>query len=103
MRKFWMVFSQAVTICLAVLFVVTTLRPDLLSLSPRPSGGEIVTIREASDQPSGEITLGSLKAAAEKAMPAVVNIYTSKQTKLPRHPFMDDPLFRRFFGDQVTC
>ncbi|MGD8477016.1 MAG: 2-alkenal reductase, partial [Burkholderiales bacterium] len=34
MRKFWLVFSQAVTICLAVLFVVTTLRPDLLSLAP---------------------------------------------------------------------
>ncbi len=100
MRKFWMVFSQAVTICLAVLFVVTTLRPDLLSLSPRTGGGEIVTIREASDQPAKDVTLGSLKAAAEKAMPAVVNIYTSKQTKLPRHPFMDDPLFRRFFGDQ---
>lgn len=34
-------------------------------------------------------------------MPAVVNIFTSKKV-VPRaeHPFMDDPLFRHFFGDQ---
>ena len=99
MRKFWLVFSQAVTICLAVLFVITTLRPDLVNLS-RTTGGEVITIREASDPQAVDVTLGSLKTAAQKAMPAVVNIYTTKQTKLPRHPFMDDPLFRRFFGDQ---
>jgi len=34
-------------------------------------------------------------------MPSVVNIFTSKEVKTPRHPFMDDPLFRRFFGDQL--
>jgi serine protease DegQ len=35
------------------------------------------------------------------AMPSVVNIFTSKEVKLPHHPFMNDPLFRRFFGDQL--
>ena len=34
-------------------------------------------------------------------MPSVVNISTSKEVKVPRHPLMDDPLFRRFFGDQL--
>jgi serine protease DegQ len=34
-------------------------------------------------------------------MPSVVNIFTSKEVKVPRHPFMEDPLFRRFFGDQL--
>jgi len=100
MRKFWLVFSQAVTICLAVLFVITTLRPDLAQLSRPPGGGEVITIREAGEQHSVDVALGSLKTAANRAMPAVVNIYTTKETKLPRHPFMDDPLFRRFFGDQ---
>jgi serine protease DegQ len=100
MRKFWLVFSQAVTICLAALFVITTFRPNLLGVSPRSTGGEVVTIREAGNQQIHDINLGSLKSAAQRAMPAVVNIYTTKQTKLPRHPFMDDPLFRRFFGDQ---
>ena len=100
MRKFWLVFSQAVTICLAALFVITTFRPNLLGVTPRSTGGEVVTIREAGNQQIQDINLGSLKSAAQRAMPAVVNIYTTKQTKLPRHPFMDDPLFRRFFGDQ---
>lgn len=99
MRKFWLIFSQAVTICLAALFVVTTLRPDLVSLS-RPNGG-VITIREAGERQAGSAAAGSLKIAANKAMPAVVNIFTTKETKVPRHPFMDDPLFRRFFGDQL--
>lgn len=104
MRKFWLIFSQAVTICLAVLFVVTTLRPDLVSLS-RPNGS-VITIREAAEiqggsPATGSPATGSLKVAANKAMPAVVNIFTTKKAKPARHPFMNDPLFRRFFGDQL--
>jgi Do/DeqQ family serine protease len=30
-----------------------------------------------------------------------VNIFTSKEIKTPRHPFLDDPLFRHFFGDRL--
>jgi len=30
----------------------------------------------------------------------VVSIFTSKEIKTPRHPFLDDPLFRQFFGDR---
>jgi serine protease DegQ len=41
-----------------------------------------------------------MRAAATKAMPAVVNIFTAKEVRVTRHPFTDDPLFRRFFGDQ---
>jgi len=99
MRKFWLVFSQAVTISLAVLFVVVTLRPDLVSWSARNGG--IVTVREAVDGPGNRANMSSLSSAAKKAMPSVVNIFTSKDVKVPRHPFMDDPLFRRFFGDQL--
>jgi serine protease DegQ len=99
MRKFWLIFSQAVTICLAVLFVVTTLRPDLVSLS-RPIGS-VITVREAGEKQGDAPATGSLKFAANKAMPAVVNIFTTKESKPPQHPFMDDPLFRRFFGDQL--
>lgn len=33
-------------------------------------------------------------------MPAVVNIFTTKGARQPKTPFMDDPLFRRFFGEQ---
>src|SRR6267142_2130288 len=99
MRKFWLIFSQAVTISLAALFVVVTLRPDLVSWSAR--GGGIVTVREAADGSGKRANMTSLSPAAKKAMPSVVNIFTSKEVKVPRHPFMDDPLFRRFFGDQL--
>jgi len=98
MRRLWLIFAQTATICLAVLFVVTTLRPDLL-VRGQGKGG-VITIkeppREISAQPSA-----SFNDAARKAMPAVVNIFTSQDIKRPRHPIMDDPLFRYFFGDQA--
>jgi serine protease DegQ len=94
-RRLWLVFCQTATICVAVLFVVSTLRPDLLDPSPR---GSVATIREA--QPEGEPKkISSFSDAARRAMPAVVNIYTSKAAKGQRHPFMDDPVFRHFFGE----
>jgi serine protease DegQ len=98
MRKLWLIFSQAVTISLATLFVVVTLRPDLVSWGGRNGG--VVTVRETQEGPHDRST-ASLSPAARKAMPSVVNIFTTKEVKVPRHPFMEDPLFRRFFGDQL--
>ena len=34
---------------------------------------------------------------AAMTMPAVVNINTDKVVEMQNHPFMDDPIFRRFF------
>ena len=99
MRKLWLIFAQAVTISLAALFVVVTLRPDLVSWTGHNGG--IVTVREAAPGPQDRPLFVSLSPAAKKAMPSVVNIFTSKDVKVPRHPFMDDPLFKRFFGDQL--
>jgi len=96
MRKLWLVFAQTATVCLAALFVVATLRPDLLGWTSR---GNVVTIKESpAETETRQIT--SFSDAAKKAMPAVVNIYTTKEVKLTRHPLMDDPVFRYFFGDQ---
>jgi serine protease DegQ len=100
MRKLWLVFAQTTTICLGILFVVSTLRPDLLGLNTRASI-DVVTTREAAVAPTRAIA--SYSEAAKKAMPTVVNIYTSKETKVPRHPFMDDPVFRYFFGEQFDA
>jgi serine protease DegQ len=98
-RKLWLVFCQTATVCVAALFVVTTLRPDLLAWSSR---GNVVTIREA--QPEGETKkVSSYSDAAKRAMPAVVNIYSAKETQIQRHPFMDDPVFRHFFGEQFDA
>jgi serine protease DegQ len=97
MRKLWLIFAQTATVCLAVLFVVSTLRPDLLSLSARSN---VVTVKEKEALPEGPARVtASFSDAARKAMPAVVNIFTSQEVKRPRHPFMDDPVFRYFFGE----
>jgi serine protease DegQ len=94
-KKLWLIFAQTVTICLALLFVVTALRPDLLPLN---RGGAVVTVRE-SPATTAAGTTTSFSDAARKAMPAVVNIFTTKELKQRRHPLQDDPLFRYFFGD----
>ena len=48
MRKHWLLFSQTVTIALALLFIVHTLKPELL---PNAARGGVVTLYE-SVQPS---------------------------------------------------
>jgi serine protease DegQ len=99
MRKLWLVFCQTATVCLAVLFVVTTLRPDLLN-SNTPQGAVITTVKQMAGDSAAPRT-ASYSDAARKAMPAVVNIFTSQAVKAQqRHPLMDDPVFRYFFGDQ---
>ncbi len=98
MRKLWLIFSQTATICLAALFVVSTLRPDLLN-GNSPQGAVITTVKQmagSTDAPA----VASYSDAAQKAMPAVVNIFTSQAVKRQQHPLRDDPLFRFFFGDQ---
>lgn len=97
MRKLWLAFTQAVTVALAVLFVLGTFRPDLLSHGVRDR--RVVTIREA-QAPAADQRGSTYRGAAAKAMPSVVNIFTSKEVKSPRHPLLNDPFFRRFFGDQ---
>jgi len=96
MRRLWLVFAQTATVCLAVLFVVSTLRPDLLVWNLR---GNVVTIKEPQTETEAK-KITSFSDAAKQAMPAVVNIFTTKEVKVPRQPFMDDPVFRYFFGDQ---
>jgi serine protease DegQ len=97
MRKLWLVFAQTATVCLAVLFVVSTLRPDLLAWNTRSS---VVTVKEPpADAPAR--AAASFSDGARKAMPAVVNIFTSQEVKRQRHPLMDDPLLRYFFGEQA--
>jgi serine protease DegQ len=93
LHHFWLLFAQVATVCLGMLFVVATLRPDLLA---RVSGrNNVVLVQEAMPVVEGP-RVESLAAAAKKAMPAVVNVYTSKEVR-QRNPLLDDPLLRRFF------
>jgi len=96
LRRFWLFFAQACTLCLAALFVVATLRPDLLARFS-DKGGQVVLLQETST-PVSTPNVASFSDAAKKAMPAVVNIYTSKEMR-SRSPLADDPLLRRYFPD----
>lgn len=96
MRKHWLLFTQAVTIALALLFIVNTLKPGLL---PNAARSGVVTLYENTPLANNQSTALGLSAAAQKAMPAVVNIFTSTTIRTPANPFMEDPRFRFFFGD----
>ena len=96
LRKFWLLFAQACTLCLAALFVVATLRPDLLPRLPVHPGNVIVT--QETVTPVTATRVASYADAAKKAMPAVVNIYTSKEVR-SRNSLADDPVFRRYFPE----
>jgi len=94
MRKIWLIFAQAVTVCIAVLFVLQTFRPDLLEPAQSP-----IVVKESAPQPMPMLA-NTYSNAAKKAMPAVVNIFTSTKQVNPHGQFMDDPLFKHFFGEQ---
>ena len=98
MRRLWLIFAQAVTVSVAALFVVMTLKPDWLGGKPQPA---VVALQEAAAPATADARkVASYADAAKKALPSVVHIYTSKEVKAPRHPFADDPVFRYFFGDR---
>ena len=100
MKKLWLTFAQAATVALAVLFVLTTLKPEWLP--QRALGPQVVELREAAQASLAGSRTGTYSDAVRKAAPAVVSIFTSKEIKTPQHPFFNDPLFRRFFGDGPT-
>jgi len=99
MRNLWLIFAQAATIAVGALFVVTTLKPEWLGRSA--SGPQVVELRQATSSALLPARATSYSDAVRRAVPAVVNIFTSKEIKSQRHPFLDDPLFRHFFGDRL--
>jgi serine protease DegQ len=79
MRRLWLIFTQAVTLALAVLFVVGTLKPQWL---PREGHGlgPVVSMRSAAPGvlPNAEQPLHGLAGAAKLALPAVVSVSAGK-------------------------
>jgi serine protease DegQ len=100
MRRYWLLFTQAVTVALALYFVVATLRPDWLGRTPSQvqvgAPGRSVPVLQAPSMGGAD----GYRDAAGRAMPAVVNILTSKALR-ESHPLLKDPFFRRFFGDNL--
>jgi serine protease DegQ len=95
MKKLWLIFAQTVTTALAIVFVVQIFYPRILN-------SELQSIENNFHHSNRISSSGSYSVAAEKAMPSVVNIFTSKKKAInPHQQFLDDPVFKRFFGDQM--
>ncbi|MBC3928929.1 Do family serine endopeptidase [Undibacterium sp. CY21W] len=102
MRRLWLLFAQTVTVGLAIWFIVTTLKPGWVnqpfSAAQGDPMGSALSLKEAPANSVG--AQSSYRGAAQKAMPSVVNIYTSKEIQRARNPLLNDPFLRRFFGEQ---
>ena len=95
LRRAWLLFAQTTTVGLALLFVVSTLRPQWLARAPVetaapldaavPSPVAHTSIRQvAPDEVVHRVNaLGSYADAAMRAMPAVVNVYSAEQLQRP--------------------
>jgi serine protease DegQ len=118
LKRLWLVFAQVCTVCLAVLFTVSTLRPEWFAkttiiptpLPTPPTSSTIPTADVAAKAspdatPAAAAVLGatgkqiSLSEAAKRALPAIVKISTSAERRY-RHPLFEDPRFQQFFGRQ---
>ncbi|MEN9630167.1 MAG: hypothetical protein RJA10_3395, partial [Pseudomonadota bacterium] len=103
-RRHWLVFSQAVTVALAVLFVVSTLKPEWLppqlgSATPAalPAPTFVPAVAPvASAAAASAVHPTSLSQAARRAAPTVVSIVASKAAR-GANPHAEDPRFRFFF------
>jgi serine protease DegQ len=100
LSRLWLLFAQAVTLGLALLFIVATLKPHWLGVAPAPSQAPQVTIQQAPapEATRAAVAMKSYAEAARRAMPAVVSVYTTKEIR--RAPALEDPIFDRFFGDR---
>jgi serine protease DegQ len=97
MHKTWLVLAQIIAglaIMLAALLALDRLIPGLL-----PHSGDGITIHEVANVGPAR-SISSYADAAARSRPSVVNIFTSKEVQAQRNPFMDDPVFRRFFGNR---
>ena len=96
MRRLWLLFSQTVTVLVAVWFVLITLKPEWIRHSN--GWGTQLHVLEVADDAASTAGVGSLRGAALKASPSVVSINTTRQSDAPDRA--KDPWFRYFFGDQ---
>ena len=98
MRKTWLIFSQAVTVAVAVMFVIATFKPEWLNRSPLGTAPGAVSVIEAPAASGASGVTTSFSAAARRASPAVVSIIASKAPA--SNPHSGDPWFRFFFGER---
>jgi serine protease DegQ len=99
MRRLWLLFAQTVTVALGLYVVLQALHPGWLGGAARmvpATPANPAAVLQGPAHPAA----GSYREAAARAMPAVVNILTSKGLR-QNHPLLRDPFFRKFFGDRL--
>src|SRR5689334_19489853 len=111
MRRTWLLFSQAVTVAVAVLFVVATLKPEWLpqrvagvpapgiGSAPAPPASAVVSLAPPVQPVAlvGGMVASTYAPAAKRAAPAVVSITASRAPPRSNR----DPVFDFFFGSGV--
>lgn len=103
MQRLWFLFAQTVTVGLALWFIVISLKPEWLGQRTSSNVKVVssgVKVQEVLPGDGLAFAPGSYGEAAKRAMPSVVNIFTSKDAPQARNPLLQDPFFRRFFGDR---
>jgi len=103
--RLWLLFAQTATILLAALFIVVTLKPNWLSDESVGSIVSNVTLKEGIVD-GATLSPGSYHDAVKKSAPAVVNIFSSKNSAKSKarkgsKPNSNDLLFKFFFGEQL--
>ncbi len=93
-------FLRAAAVGVVAAFLLLFFKPDWFG-----TRAPVVEIQQAPEHPvaagTGMPAPVSYADAVEPAARAVVNVYTAKVITRRRHPLLDDPLFRYFFGDQL--
>ncbi len=92
-RAFTFLFTSVAT-GLAAAFLVLLLRPDLAGQPVQPTAKPVLLERSG-----GPVSYAD---AVQRSAPSVVNVFAVKITRQKPHPLFDDPLFKRFFGDQAN-
>ena len=113
--KLWLIFCQTTTIFVAVIFVLTTLKPFWLnkifynehkivdSLQDSNKTQYIESKLVNNEDEMVEFKSNNLRYAAARAMPSVVHIYTT-QNKItnPHNLLLNDPFFQKFFSEEFN-
>jgi serine protease DegQ len=104
MYRLWIIFAQAATVAVAVVFVVSTFHPEWLpargtAQTAAPAAAPLVVQAPTAGPLPSAVSGGSYYEAVKRATPSVVNVFSSKEVSTSRHPLLDDPMFRRFFSD----
>ncbi|RQO62384.1 2-alkenal reductase [Paucibacter sp. KBW04] len=106
MRRLWLIFAQATTVALALLFVLSTLKPEWMGRSGPAASRPIVLGASApedkarTDTPGVDIHRGGYSLAAKRAAPAVVSIMASKAPSRNSASEAEDPWYRFHFGQR---